>query len=408
MKKKILFIILELESASGICVKNVASYLAENGYEVEILTQGVEETVFKTNLYTIRVIKAKFLYRMSMKINRSSIKSVFDYLYAIQVAMTSLIMWPMNAPIFAKRLSRILTYLHKENDYDIIIPVYTQIEPLVAAKQIKDNNKDIKYMPYFLDSLSGGPTPRLLSKKKKMEKGLRWERKLLKNADGIVMMKSSQNHHKRNSSGEEYYSRIFFLDIPLYSKLQIKEKKVNSNRIVITYVGSLPLRIRNPFWGLKLLQELNDIEIKMIGPVPNSSEYIDFCKTIPHLELIGPVDHDSIGEWIEKSDVLLNIGNNIAEMVPSKIFEYVSYKKPILSFSQSKDDPSNMYLNIYPYSCIVYKDEDKKQAKSRIERFLKKIIEFDSSIDIDELFYLNTPAAFEKCIRKVIMECKND
>lgn len=407
-EKKILFIILESESASGICVKKVSAYLCQHGYHVDLLVQecGIEHK--EKTKYTTKYVQAKLFDRYSKNIKNPFLKKTFEYAYSFQVALTSLVMWPMNSPLYAIKLSRLITSLYEKEHYDIIIPVYTQIEPMVATFNLKKKYNNILYIPYFLDSLSGGPVPRLLSKNKKIKMGLKWEKKLLSKADGIIAMKSSENHHKRYSSNFEYFKKMCFLDIPLYTDLHIEKKNNKSKELIITYIGTLPMQIRNPMWGLKLLDEISNIKVKMVGPIPNSDEYVEFCKNKPYIQLVGAVKYEDTLDYIQESDVLLNFGNNISEMVPSKIFEYISSKKPILSFSPNRDDPSIGYLQKYPYACTIFKDMDRKLAITTMLEFLSNIDNIDQSINIDEQFYLNTPEAFRKYIEKVIKDCGND
>ena len=405
--KKILIVVLEEDSATGICVKNVVKCLSDKKYSIDVLSVGLKE---KDEIINDRIrimhISPKFAIKLkemrAIRKNRKII-SISAMLYKMQVAITSLVMWPWNAPFFTVKLFSKMKMLHKEQNYAIIIPVYTQVDPIIAGYWMKRKYSEILYVPYFLDALSGGPTPRLLSTEQKIKKGLKWEKKLLSNADRIVVMQSSAEHHKRYSSEMAYYSNMRFLDIPMLLEPKkidnFNEKKENANKIILTYLGSMPLSIRNPYYALNLLREFDNIEVRFIGNMPDSEEYRRFCTSIKQVKLISSIPHENISQYIYETDILINIGNNIAEMVPSKIFEYMSYGKPILSFSPNLNDPSIEYLKRYPNACIINESNNRSQNKNIISEFLncatKRSVSFE---EVRKEFYLNTPECFAEFI----------
>ena len=265
-------------------------------------------------------------------------------------------------------------------------------------------NNVFLYIPYFLDSLSGGSTPFLFNKKTKIKKGCKWEKRLLSNSDGYVVMKSSERHHINYSSDCPHYSKIKVLDIPLITDNIIDNYQTDNNKTVFTYIGSLPLKIRNPFYGLDLLSRLKNIEIRMVGPIPDSDTYKEFCKS-HDIILLGPKNHLEINDLVKDTDILINFGNNIKEMVPSKIFEYISYLKPILSFAPIEDEPSIPYLEKYPLSCVIHEEDPIDANMMAIKRFMsnKKNISISKEL-IQNTFYNNTPAAFADYIDEKFCE----
>lgn len=160
--------------------------------------------------------------------------------------------------------------------------------------------------------------------------------------------------------------------------------------------------MRGPYYGLKMLDALPNVQVQMVGAVPDSGAYRDFCQSMGSVMLIGAVPHEQVPAYIRSSDVLLNFGNNIAEMVPSKIFEYMSYGKPILSISPNASDPSIAYLQNYPNACIIIESEDQQKNAQSVCLFLEesigRVIPFSS---LKETFYQNTPDSFTDLIRTV-------
>lgn len=110
---------------------------------------------------------------------------------------------------------------------------------------------------------------------------------------------------------------------------------------------------------------------------------------------------------ISSADFLINFGNNNTHMTPCKIFEYMSYGKPIISVSPIKDEPSSRYLEKYPLSLIIKEYEN--NVADDIEK-LKNFVSHDLKLDQSEfdklngLFYLNKPEAFIKVIKKEVLQ----
>lgn len=409
--KKILFIVFEIDSASGICVSNVAEQMVKMGWKVDILSYPTKRKIdSRISKYEIRPEFFRYMYERFHHI--SLLSNIFSFGYKGKIAMTTF-MWPWNSPILTLRLLNKAYYLYNLNKYDCIVPVYTQVDPIIVGHLIKRKyGKKVNEVPYFLDSLSAGPVPRLLSKNNKIKKGLKWEERLLSNADGIIYMESSKTHHMKYSVKKKYFENVVFLDIPALRLEQniIDCQEQNTlkkyNRCInITYVGSLANGIRNPEYAFKTLSQLKNLNIH-INIVGVSEEEAKRFRTF-NLEInwVGKVSHEEAIKYLISADVLLNIGNQIEGMVPSKIFEYMSYAKPIISFSPIDNEPSLEYLKRYSKSCILKEWEPIETNEHKIREFLQTMNDVNiSSEEIKFKFYKNTPECFCNYINRLIKE----
>ena len=91
----------------------------------------------------------------------------------------------------------------------------------------------------------------------------------------------------------------------------------------------------------------------------------------PWLNPHGRVGIEEVHLAMAQADVLMTIGNNSDSEVPSKLFEYLSFGKPIIHFYFSDHDEYLSYLDRYPRSLAVkiggaFEHED---AISRITSF---------------------------------------
>ena len=82
---------------------------------------------------------------------------------------------------------------------------------------------------------------------------------------------------------------------------------------------------------------------------------------------MGRVDKDTARRYISEADILVNIGNTVDNMLPSKVLECVSSGKRVLNLCQIENCPSLPYFEKYGNSLALY---TKKEIDSTdIEKF---------------------------------------
>lgn len=409
--KAMLFLVTESRSANGICTHAVMKEFVQNGHSVYCITNheygGKRE--YEKDGVSYYTVKPRVCYQItSMLENHKDIserKKAFLQRLHFLLSKSKLILtcplWPLISPLYAERIYSKAKRICAEKDIDAIIPVYTQIDTLIAAKKIKERNYNISFIPYFLDSLSGGYGPKVFSQDWTIKRGIRWERKLLPIADSIIMMQSSREHYKKCCSAEKYYPKICFLDLPLFCP-QVQHGECTPNfrvkdTVELLFVGTIPAHIRPPQYFMDLFSELKDenLRLTIIGS-STCDEYLqDEARKDPRIKLIPFVSHEDALNAMASADILINLGNNNVHMTPSKIFEYMSFGKPIISTAPIPDEPSIHYLEKYPNSCIVDYSLPLEQNVEKVTAFIRnsrdKVVLAE---DIAEQFYLNTPKAF--------------
>ncbi len=405
---KYLFIVTESESANGICAKAVMERLLPE-HEVFCITNREYGAPKENNCDGIhfRTVRPRLHYRILSRLTHSpglsSGKQKLIKLLAAGISNFKLLLtmsiWPWNAPLYTNRIYRCAKKLCKQQKINCIVPIYTQIDTLIAANRIKKKNSHIRYVPYFLDALSGGYGLRFFSPEKTIRKGLRWERRLLSNADDIIVMESSREHHQKYSCKEAYFSRIHYYDIPLLlpptslptdSAPLMDPKKIN-----LVYVGTLPSGIRSPSYLLRVFQELKgeQWQLYFVGTADcqelNAAESTD-----SRIHVIGRVPHKIALAYESQGSILVNLGNTNPRMTPCKIFEYMSFGKPIVSTAPIPEEPGSRYLQHYPASLILDTTLSEKQAAAQLLSFAEEFAggHVDANL-IRERFQANTPDA---------------
>ena len=226
-------------------------------------------------------------------------------------------------------------------------------------------------------------------------------------------MSSSIDHHRKYSSHLNHYKRMIFLDIPLLTEIVPRNKVVTNNffdgnRISIVYTGSLYYSSRNPKYILELFRKLNreDIALIFIGSSDCKKLFEDMQdKFTGEIRYYEHIEHDKIIDVLPDADFLLNIGVKNKNAISGKIFEYMSFGKPIISTYEIDEEPCIPYLEKYHPALLIDQrkslDENLKILNDFIDKNYKVSVPFNS---IEKEFYKNTPKAFIEVIDSLMGE----
>lgn len=417
---KILFILGAYKpraSANGLCASNVIEQLKRQGHTVTVLANsnigcdpheidnGMEVYRVKQRL-SIRLKEYSSVFATRRPITAKIAAGLSAVINKLQLFIMSPV-WPVVSTGTIRRFRNAAMALQKRYDFDAVVSVYTPIETLLAGYELKKAFPQIKYIPYFLDSLSGGYGPRYFTQERIIQRGLKIEKKIFPQADMVVAMRSSQEHQRKYN--KEYKERIVFLDIPMLTRAEEQPNLLApKQQYKFLYVGSISRNIRDPKTLIDALACMDDgnVVCEFVGNI-DCMEAFAGLKQIMGERLIftGYIHHDQLAEKIAGAHVLLNVGNLISTMVPSKIFEYMSYLKPIISTYDIEDEPSAKYLSQYPLALLLSGQDGPETNAQKITEFLQDI--HSKQVDYETLenqFYLNTPKAFveelEKTVRK--------
>lgn len=136
----------------------------------------------------------------------------------------------------------------------------------------------------------------------------------------------------------------------------------DENSKLLVYAGLFYEEIRNPICMLEYMKRVCELDrsifICLIG---------DGCEEIvlkykehigEQLIICGHQPRTVTGRILECADILINVGNTLKEMVPSKIMEYIGYRKPIINFYSIEEDTCEKYLKDYPLHYSIKENAD--------------------------------------------------
>jgi glycosyltransferase involved in cell wall biosynthesis len=149
-------------------------------------------------------------------------------------------------------------------------------------------------------------------------------------------------------------------------------------RLRLLYVGTLYRRIRRPdfllalFGGLEATPLWPRAELHFVGDV---SECLASLTARPELVgakvfLHGPQPRTAVFEAMREADVLVNIGNDTAYQLPSKVVEYAATGKPIVNIARRDDDSSAAFFARYRLALNLV-DGGGAPSESQRARFLE-------------------------------------
>ncbi|KRC10424.1 hypothetical protein ASE11_20605 [Hydrogenophaga sp. Root209] len=182
------------------------------------------------------------------------------------------------------------------------------------------------------------------------------ESRILANADAVcVTTESTRQMYKVHFSVPDEKIR---LAPPLLSLPALPLGAPPSTRPVLrlVFIGTLYRKLRSPGYMLAcfeaLLSTISDrqLELHLYGAVNDCTEELAACpvQVRSSLYVHGMVSRTQVHEAMLDADILVNIGNDSASQLASKVIEYMAVGRPILNLISIERDTSVQALREYP------------------------------------------------------------
>lgn len=393
---KIVVVALQSLSANGLCAKAVINELTKRGHDVVwVCNREVSDSSDLPSAYYVR-IKPRCIDILLARFEGNRLATKIAIAVNRVGMLRALRSWPLISKRYSKRVSRAVAAASL--DADVVIGAYTQIDAIIASHEAKKGNPRLRFIAWYLDSFTGGYGPRFLDAEEIEQRGKRWNRQLLENADAVVAMESSRRFHEEHCCDEPWFDKLRFLDLPLLDINETLGLPLNaepSKTKIIVYAGTLPEGIRSPEFFINVLSFIPDesIRVLFVGDETNRT-LIEARAKDGRIEMRGRVPHKEASRLLASADFLLTLGNRLANMTPSKIFEYMALRKPIIATYPIDSEPSLPYLERYGDALMLDERGDPSAAAAQLVGYLDADHEPISFDELKTRFWNNTPSAF--------------
>ena len=242
-----------------------------------------------------------------------------------------------NRMAFFKKYSNVVKTYFENEKYDLLISTSFPFCLHEIAYDLKRKN-DFKWIAYEFD-------PYTMNNAINSNNAINHEINILKKSDYIFLPKENYDENIKNGFNE-LKDKYRIVDYPISNLINNNNIKNN-----IVYTGAFYEVIRDPIPILDIFNEVNlnyDIDIYYICNKKLNKRIIEKVKSIkPKINLYRNANKLECNKAIQKAKILLNIGNKTSNQTPSKVFEYISYGKPILNFYYDENDTSYKILKRY-------------------------------------------------------------
>lgn len=364
-------------TANGICAKNIAKQLKQNGHEVFVVCYDKGEA--EKNVYTVTC--------PSPERKRSLVAKIYGRLRA---TVTPTLNWSLTEEYTVMSLK-----LCKEKEIDIVVGMFFPFETAPVMMAVKKQFPQIRTVIYELDSVGDGIFSGSKYQVLVNHAIERWSSKQYRYADRVVVMESHEDYWKK-TFGKKHGHKLMTADIPvLVEKPLPRVEKGEEEPISFLYGGLIEQAYRSPDHLLAVFEEYSKAEkatLDFFSKGDCEAKITETAKRVLGIRQNGYVSEAVLDEAIARADVLVSIGNRFSRSVPSKLITYLSYGKPVVHISLQKNDVCAHYLEQYPLGLVLNVCDSVEENVAKLRGFVdqakKKNVGFE---DVSKILPKNTP-----------------
>ena len=360
-------------SPTGLCAYRYATLLADK-YDIEFISisnNGREENGYYEGI-PVHTLSS---WRLRAE-NRSKgiIRQMIHLVGSAQLKFT------MNGNLewYADAAYRKLEEIHIQRPIDVLLTVCSPLPAHIAGIAFKKKHPCVRHCAYTVDPYAA--SDRIIPFGKSFSDLVEYEYQISNQTDCLFLSEEAINMR------QDIYGRIKQkVALPyLLPKSPITEgDKFDKKHIHCVYAGSFYKDIRNPEYMLKVFSTFKDKKVKLYLYSSGCNDLVNgFAEMSDNIEANGYVSQKELQEIYASCDVLIGVGNAMNDFLPSKTYEYLSWRKPIVFFNPKGYE--NIVLTRYPLSLQLYDNECVCDAGSKLESFIDKY--FGKTLSEDELY----------------------
>lgn len=373
-------------SATGILIGHLINSFKEKGHRIDCLTTKISlYDPDVTDFNGCTVFHANYSTRSD-----SNKRFPKDYIHAVEKRITKYIT-KYTKSIFNPREEKAILKCLNEIDaknYDAVIAVCADHVSINAVLKYKTEIRgSFKTVLIQYDPLAENFELQHCGK----EKLIKTEKYIYDNCDFIF----SAHYILKQKSSDWLCEKVVPTELPAIIKRDADSYEKN-DFIDCVYAGDFYKGIREPDFMLKLFALFKNPKIRLFvlssGERQTLQHYAD-NELRDRLFIIGRVGEAECNNWLNKADILVNIGNKINNQLPSKVLNYMCFGKPVLNLYAIDDCPSLPYFEKYPLSINAdmqksLNSEFAAEIEKRITEFAGKHIPFS---EVEKEFIICTP-----------------
>jgi len=292
-------------------------------------------------------------------------------------------------------IGRKLEQIVQNENYDILVPIMGSFDIAAAVVDFKKKHKDATAILYQVDPCLTNYSFSINT----LQERQKFEKSMFEVVDRIITT-SILCEEAKGKYSNQIIDKMVSLEFPnvvvrANNAATTEERKT----INCLFAGNIYGGIRDPGYTLKLFEKLGDITtFNIVGSV--APEHIKEISRYGGCYL-GSMSIDDVQNQLKDADILVNIGNAMTNQVPSKLFEYISYGKPIVNICKNRNCTTRSYLNNYSYALNLFEDDDifDEQVESLRAFITNNAHSRVNPSDIAELYKTCTP---EYCAKQMV------
>lgn len=372
-------------SANGYCIENIINSLCRYDIEIDIVSFNSNSEKYELNS------KVHIYYVMNRIFKKSNLFT--KVIQGLANRFVAEFIDPDLNVLYMNKAIHVLQKLCKSNQYNCVISSLGGRTAVKLGLYIKKQT-GLKWISVYMD-----PPVKFNyiyhNNKPYYSKCLKQDEEILEECDKILFEENIYN----KMMTDRFCNKYVKIGIPLIVKRQTCENEKDAYRVKIAYFGALSITMRNPKYTIEFFSKFNFLQLDFYGDKTTES-LVDKYKT-SNIRYCGNVSHEQIGKYIEKYDYLLNIGNANFVQIPSKIYDYMTYRKPIINIVK-KGDPTIKIIKDYKYGISLIEEDESNGIQ--LKKFINSKVSPPTYEELTKTFYINTPEYSAKLIRNELID----
>ena len=311
------------------------------------------------------------------KRKKSVVGFFFTFLYCVFKAIEKISILLLHIDSrwwYRKKAKQLLDNLNRDEKISIIVSLCLPLEAHLAALDFKKNNPDCKWVCYWADLFATQRNCKNIFCDLRNLISIEYEINQL--ADIVLTTEEIfEVFRLRDYQLNNKVKRIPYCLKESILELDWEYKRVDNRKLQLVCMGAFYKDLRNPSYMLESVSlAANSTNLNLnLYTQGQCQEIVDVFVEKSHgtIKHFGVVPFDILKQVMINSDILVNIENNTTEYRPSKLFELMSYRKPIINFRYFDTES---VLGAYPMKLeINMNNTSVESAATMIRAFCEKI-----------------------------------